>query len=109
MAVTGLAPQDPLKQNLRARFTRSAWIEGGTLDRPLGTDPLGRDLLSRIIFGARISLVVGTSAVLLSSLVGLLLLGLICGFLGGIADNIIMAIWRSPRSNSPFPTSSWQS
>lgn len=86
-----LAPQDPIKQNLRARFTPPGWIEGGTWDNPLGTDQLGRDLLSRLIYGARISLIIGSLAVLLSCVVGVLL-GLVSGFMGGIPDTIIMGL-----------------
>jgi len=86
-----LAPHDPVKQNLRARFTPPAWMDGGTWDNPLGTDQLGRDLLSRLIYGARISLVIGSLAVLLSCVIGITL-GLVSGFTGGILDTIIMGV-----------------
>lgn len=84
-----LAPHDPVKQNLRARFVPPSWMDGGTWDNPLGTDQLGRDLLSRLIYGARISLVIGSLAVLLSCVIGITL-GLVSGFTGGILDTIIM-------------------
>lgn len=86
-----LAPRDPIKQNLRGRFIPPFWMEGGSLSHPLGTDQLGRDLLSRIIYGARISVIIGSFAVLLSAVVGILL-GLISGFFGRIIDSIIMGL-----------------
>jgi peptide/nickel transport system permease protein len=87
MAVSApwLAPFDPLEQNyLEAMQTPSAkhW---------LGTDSFGRDILSRIIYGARIALIVGVLAVLLSMVVGVTL-GLISGYYGGVIDTIIMRI-----------------
>ena len=84
-----LAPYDPLKQELGAAKLPPAWSEGGTWDHPLGTDNLGRDNLSRIIFGSRVSVYVGFFGVLIASSIGLIL-GLISGYLGGRVDNIIM-------------------
>jgi peptide/nickel transport system permease protein len=80
-----LSPVDPLAGSLRERlippFTARA--------HPLGTDPLGRDMLSRLMYGARISLMVGVSAVVVGMIVGSLL-GLIAGFFGGWSDAILM-------------------
>jgi ABC-type dipeptide/oligopeptide/nickel transport system permease subunit len=84
-----LAPYDPLHQDLRAAKTPPAWTEEGTLDHPLGTDNLGRDILSRIIYGSRVSLTVGFFGVLIACGLGLTI-GLISGYVGGRADNIIM-------------------
>ncbi len=85
------APHNPIQVNLRARFTPPLWMEKGSWEYPLGADQLGRDILSRIIFGARVSLTVGVTAVLLSGLIGILL-GLISGFVGGVVDNIVMGL-----------------
>jgi ABC-type dipeptide/oligopeptide/nickel transport system permease subunit len=86
-----IAPYDPLQQNLRAAKQAPAWQEGGSWDHPLGTDTLGRDMLSRIIFGTRVSLTVGFFGVLIASALGMVG-GLVAGYVGGRADNVIMAI-----------------
>ena len=67
------------------------WLEGGTLQFPFGTDDQGRDVFSTIIFGARISLIVGILSVVLAALVGVTL-GLISGYLGGFVDGLIMRV-----------------
>ena len=84
-----LAPYDPLQQDLRSAKLPPAWEDGGTWDHPLGTDNLGRDILSRIIYGSRVSVYVGFFGVLIASSIGLVL-GLISGYLGGRVDNIVM-------------------
>lgn len=86
-----LAPLDPLRRNLSLKLLPPAWLEGGNPRYLLGTDSQGRDLLSRIIFGARTSLSVGLAAVALSSLIGLAL-GLLAGMAGGRVDTLIMRI-----------------
>jgi peptide/nickel transport system permease protein len=86
-----LAPHEPNKQRLLARFKPPFWTTGGTLDYALGTDNIGRDILSRILHGSRISLVVGVCAVGISMLIGVTL-GLLSGFLGGRVDATIMAV-----------------
>jgi peptide/nickel transport system permease protein len=67
------------------------WVHGSNTSYPLGTDQVGRDILSRIIYGARVSLVVGISAVLVSLTVGVAL-GLLSGFLRGRVDTVIMTV-----------------
>ena len=84
-----VSPHDPLAVNIRHRLAPPAWMEGGTPANPLGTDQVGRDLLSRMIYGGRVSLVVGVSAVLLSATIGVLL-GLGAGYFGGRTDWAIM-------------------
>lgn len=84
-----IAPHDPLQQNLRAAKQPPAWTAEGTWEYPLGTDSIGRDVFSRIIYGSRVSLTVGFFGVLIASSLGLLI-GLVAGYLGGRADNIIM-------------------
>ena len=83
-----LAPHDPAKADVINRLLPPFWM-GGNMDYPLGTDNLGRDILSRIIYGSRISLLIGISAVLLAGAIGMTL-GLIAGYYGKFWDFIIM-------------------
>ncbi len=86
-----LSPHDPLAQNLRVTKQAPAWQEGGSWDHILGTDRLGRDLLSRIIYGSRVSVTVGFFGAAMAGSIGLLL-GLLAGYLGGRVDALIMAL-----------------
>jgi ABC-type dipeptide/oligopeptide/nickel transport system permease subunit len=86
-----VAPHDPLAVNVRLRLAPPAWMAGGTPEHLLGTDQVGRDLLSRMIYGGRVSLMVGVSAVLLSSTIGVLL-GLTAGYTGERVDWAIMTL-----------------
>jgi ABC-type dipeptide/oligopeptide/nickel transport system permease subunit len=86
-----LAPHDPAVQDLRARLAPPFWQEGGSVTHLLGTDNLGRDVLSRMIFGARISLLVGVGVVLVAGTFGTLA-GLFAGYFGGRTDTVIMRI-----------------
>ncbi|MFL5281626.1 MAG: ABC transporter permease [Rhodopila sp.] len=86
-----LAPHNPEVGSLAMRFRPPFWQTGGTSAHLLGTDQLGRDVLSRLIFGARISMVVGFTAVLFAGVVGTVL-GIISGYLGGWVDQVIMRI-----------------
>ncbi|NLE76341.1 MAG: ABC transporter permease [Chloroflexi bacterium] len=88
VAAPWVAPHDPLKQDLMLRLKPPAWVEGGSWTYPLGTDHLGRDLLSRIIFGSRISLLVGFSSVFVAGIFGTLM-GLLAGFFRGRLDDLI--------------------
>lgn len=83
-----VAPHAPDRGSLRARFQPPAWAEGGSAGHLLGTDDQGRDLLSRIIFGARVSLRVGLLAVGVSLLVGILL-GAPAGYFRGRFDTLV--------------------
>lgn len=85
-----VAPHPPARVAMAIRLTPPVFA-GGTWAHPLGTDALGQDLLSRIIFGARVSLMVGSCAVLISGGLGVTL-GLVAGYLGGTLDDIIMRI-----------------
>ena len=91
VAAPYVAPHDPKRQVLIRRFTPPVWAQGGNINYVLGTDQVGRDILSRIIYGARISLVVGISAMVVSLLVGVSL-GLLSGFLRGRVDTVIMTV-----------------
>jgi ABC-type dipeptide/oligopeptide/nickel transport system permease subunit len=82
---------DPLEQDLMARFTPPVWQDGGTWAYPLGADNLGRDVLVRLLYGSRVSLLVGFSAVLVAELAGILL-GLFSGYYGGKLDSLIMRL-----------------
>jgi peptide/nickel transport system permease protein len=84
-----IAPYDPTKGTLSDRLTPPAWQEEGSTAHLLGTDLLGRDTLSRLIFGARTSLAVAVLAILVSGIAGSLL-GAIAGYLGGWINTIIM-------------------
>ena len=86
-----LAPHNPEVGALTARFHPPVWQQGGTAEHLLGTDQLGRDVLSRLIFGARVSIVVGFTAVIFAGVVGTVL-GILAGYLGGWVDQVIMRI-----------------
>ena len=86
-----LAPYDPLEQFRDATKLPPIWAKGGNWAYPLGTDPLGRDMLSRILYGARTSLFIGLSIMIACSFVGTCL-ALLAAFVGGIVDVVIMRI-----------------
>jgi peptide/nickel transport system permease protein len=83
-----VATHDPLEQDIVSRLTPPSFLAGGDDAYLLGTDQLGRDLYSRIIYGARISLTIGLSAVLVSMVIGVLL-GLVAGYFGGKIDAVV--------------------
>lgn len=85
-----VAPYDPLQTSLAARLEPPAFA-GGTWAHVLGTDKLGRDVLSRIIFGARVSLSVSLLVMLITSTIGTTL-GILSGYLGGFVDTLFMRI-----------------
>lgn len=86
-----IAPHDPAQINTAHMFLPPAWMDGGMKEYLLGTDNLGRDVFSRVIYGTRISLIVGIMAVVVSGAIGLFL-GLIAGYYGGFIDNALMRI-----------------
>lgn len=83
-----LAPHDPLDQDLTQRVIPPIWHEAGTWEHPLGTDQFGRDYLSRLIYGARISLLIGFAAMLISGVIGTAL-GVAAGYFGGRVDMVV--------------------
>jgi peptide/nickel transport system permease protein len=91
IAAPAIAPHDPAQTNLRARNTPPSWVAGGSTTNLLGTDPVGRDILSRIIYGARTSLFVGIVATVLGAFVGVTV-GLVAGYYGGVVDEVLMRI-----------------
>jgi peptide/nickel transport system permease protein len=86
-----LAPADPMAGSLENRLAPPAWIEGGSLQHILGADDLGRDILSRLIYGAQVSLAVSALAILGAGVAGTAI-GMIAGYFGGWTDRIIMRI-----------------
>jgi len=86
-----LAPYNPEIGVLGDRFRPPAWQAGGSDAHLLGTDHVGRDVLSRLIFGARVSMVVGFTAVIVAGLIGTTL-GILSGYLGGWVDQVIMRV-----------------
>lgn len=91
LAAPLLAPSSPNKTDLLRRNTPPAWSAKGSGAHILGTDPVGRDLLSRIIYGARVSLGIGLSVTLLAAAIGVLL-GLLAGYYGGWIDQVVMRV-----------------
>jgi peptide/nickel transport system permease protein len=86
-----IAPHDPYAQDLTQRLIPPIFMDGGTWEHPLGTDNLGRDYLSRILYGARVSLMIGLFAAITSGLIGTLL-GVTAGYFGGRVDLLISFI-----------------
>lgn len=95
VVTAALAPaivlHDPTKPNLAARFQPPGWTEGSSWTYPLGTDQLGRDILSRLIMGSRVSVIVGVASVAISSMTGVTL-GLVSGYYPGRWDQLLMRI-----------------
>lgn len=86
-----ISPHAPMDQDLGSRLMPPVWQSGGDVSHPLGTDALGRDILSRILLGSRISLLVGLSTAVAGSTIGTLL-GLVAGYKGGGLDGVIMRL-----------------
>ncbi len=87
-----VSPYDPIQQSLRERLKSPTWFpEAGRHRHLLGTDQLGRDILSRVIHGSRVSLIVGFAAVMIGGAIGGSL-GLLSGYAGGVIDEIIMFV-----------------
>lgn len=85
-----ISPYEPDKQNIPLRLTAPFWISGN-MDYLLGTDALGRDVLTRILYGSRVSLLVGLAAVAMSGSIGIVL-GLVAGYFRGRCDSIVMRL-----------------
>src|SRR3989441_11358238 len=86
-----VAPHSPTEQSLPDKLRPPAWQEGGSTNHLLGTDVLGRDVLSRLIYGARVSLIVAAAALLAGGGVGLMV-GIVSGYLGGRVDSFLMRV-----------------
>jgi len=86
-----VAPFDPLEQDIGQRLREPGWQDEQGRVHPLGTDHLGRDILSRVVFGSRIALLVGLAAVVISGVLGMLI-GLVAGYFGGRLDDFLMRL-----------------
>jgi peptide/nickel transport system permease protein len=86
-----VAPHDPLRGSLSNRLKAPVWQDGGSMQYPLGTDKLGRDIMSRMIYGARVSLAVSIVAIFVGGAIGTTL-GLMSGYFGGRIDGLIMRL-----------------
>ena len=95
-----IAPYSPTKQTLPDKLLPPAWQEEGTREHLLGTDILGRDILSRLIHGARVSMIIASTALLSGGVVGGAL-GIVSGYVGGKVDTLIM---RAVDATLAFPT-----
>jgi peptide/nickel transport system permease protein len=84
-----IAPHDPFAQDLMHRMVPPEWMDGGAPLNPFGTDQLGRDYLSRLLYGARISMLIGIMTVVTSGLIGITL-GVLGGYFGGRVDDVVM-------------------
>jgi peptide/nickel transport system permease protein len=86
-----ISPHDPFAQDLNLRLVPPEWTDGGSAVHPFGTDQLGRDYLSRLLYGSRISMTIGIFTVITSGLIGITL-GLMGGYFGGRVDDVVMFI-----------------
>ncbi|MCS6802785.1 MAG: ABC transporter permease [Chloroflexota bacterium] len=86
-----LAPQDPIQQRIVARLRPPGYVSANNVTYLLGTDQYGRDILSRLIFGARVSLSLGFSVVILGTLIGVTM-GLVAGLVGGVVEAVVMRV-----------------
>jgi peptide/nickel transport system permease protein len=86
-----IAPHDPFAQDLNLRLVPPQWMDSGSPAHPFGTDQLGRDYLSRLMYGARISMTIGIFTVITSGLIGITL-GLLGGYFGGWIDDVVMFV-----------------
>ena len=86
-----IAPHDPKLGNLSSKLLPPAWMEGGTTEHLLGTDRVGRDILTRIMYGARVSVIIALIAIFIAGVVGTSL-GIAAGYWGGLVDAIVMRL-----------------
>ena len=90
-----IVPHDPFDQDLLNRIVPPVWYDGGSWEHVLGTDHLGRDYLSRLIYGARISLIIGFATALISGIIGTVL-GVTAGYFGGRVVMVITFVITKP-------------
>lgn len=86
-----IAPHNPFHQDLTNRIIPPVWNESGTWDHPLGTDNMGRDYFSRVVYGSRISLLIGFCSMMIAAVIGISL-GVVGGYFGGRTDMVVTYI-----------------
>lgn len=86
-----LAPYGPTDQTLAARMQPPAWMAGGSVEHLLGTDHLGRDILSRLLYAARLSILIGVLTAVVSSIIGSVV-GVLAGYFGGLLSTVLMRL-----------------
>lgn len=86
-----ISPHDPYAQDVSRRLIPPVWHEKGSWEHVLGTDKLGRDYLSRLLYGARVSMIIGLIAVVVSGFIGVTL-GILAGYFGGRVDSVVSYI-----------------
>lgn len=86
-----LVPMDPSTQNISGRLMPPGWVSDEGIKHLLGTDQLGRDVLSRVIYGSRVSIMVAVGAVFIGGAIGLIV-GLVSGYAGGWVDSVLMRL-----------------
>ncbi len=86
-----IAPHDPKLGSLSVKLLPPVWMEGGTTEHLLGTDRVGRDILTRIMYGARVSVVTAVIAIFIAGIIGTSL-GIIAGYTGGLVDGVVMRL-----------------
>ncbi|MFC1870503.1 ABC transporter permease [Chloroflexota bacterium] len=86
-----IAPHSPVDMKLSQKLQPPFWTDVGSIEYPLGTDKFGRDVLSRLFYGARISLIVGLVAIFFSAAIGTII-GIAAGYFGGLVDAVLMRI-----------------
>lgn len=86
-----LSSHDPYQQNLSKRMITPVWSEKGSWEHPLGTDSMGRDYLARLVYGARISILIGLACMSIAAVIGITL-GLAAGYFGGVVDMVVSFI-----------------
>ena len=91
IAAPVISPQDPFAQSLEGRLAPPVWMAKGSWERPLGADDLGRDVLSRVLYGSRVSLLVGFTAAIIGAFIGTFL-GLLSGYTDGMLSDGIMLL-----------------
>lgn len=100
IGATVLSSQDPVTVSLGDRLQPPSWVEGGSPEHILGTDQLGRDIYARVLHGARVSLIIGLTAVVGSGLIGILI-GLLVGYYRGWLDSLLMG-YADIQQSFPF-------
>src|SRR3990170_724820 len=101
IAASSLTPHAPDAQDLSRRLVPPVWVQGGSNSHLLGTDGFGRDILTRLLFGSRVSLLVGATSVFISGLIGIIM-GLVTGYAGGWVEGVLMRFADAQQAIPPI-------